>query len=246
MSEPEYDDAALTAAVADFRVAAMREINPRGPVAAAHRARQRRRNRTLTLCAALVLLVAVPTAALAQLRQDRREPAVVPSSTTPAPTPTLTPGSSPSPSLTAASPPVRPGAARSSTATKNCKPGNHISIPSVGTPATVEVAALPLLCPGEKVYFFWATYRIQDADTLVLAASGRSYVDHQHVRRTINLPGFQDDAWGCVGAFIVEGRGSIKSTLHWSSTATFGMEPMPYGGNTREQFFPAHSNCPPP
>ncbi|MFD0595970.1 hypothetical protein ACFQZ4_29825 [Catellatospora coxensis] len=116
-----------------------------------------------------------------------------------------------------------------------------------GPPAQVEVDALPNLCAGEKLYFFWAVYRVQDANTLVLTSSGRSYVDHAHVRRSIGLPGWngREDVENCYAAFIVQGRGAIKSTIPWSSGQEAFKGGSPYAAFTPLHWYPWHYYCDP-
>lgn len=256
MSEPQHEEL-FAGAIGDFRAAAMPQITPPGPAGAVRRARVRRRNRVLVLCAALALLTAVPATVLAQ------QPAPVPVVN---PTPTPTPGGTASPSATPTASPsgsvspsgarVTPSAARptssrtssgSGSGSKTCRPGGYISVVDDGPPALVEVDALPNLCAGEKLYYFWAVYRVQDADTLVLTASGRGYVDHAHVRRSVGLPGWggPEDVEGCTAAFVVQGRGAIKNTIPWSKSMENFNGGSPYAAFTPLHWYPFHSYCDP-
>ncbi|WP_155371814.1 hypothetical protein [Catellatospora vulcania] len=258
MSEPQHEEL-FARAVGDFRAAAMPAITPPGPAGALRRARARRRNRVLVLCTVLALLTALPAAVLAQ--QHPGPAPVVNPSATPSPSPsstaspsaTATPSGSPSPSPARVTPSAprpttsRPTSGSGSGSGKNCRPGGYISVVDDGPPALVEVDALPNLCAGEKLYFFWAVYRVQDANTLVLTASGRGYVDHAHVRRSIGLPGWggPEDVEGCTAAFVVQGRGAIKSTIPWSSGRQGFQGGSPYAAFTPTHWYPFHSYCDP-
>ncbi|MDI1464471.1 hypothetical protein QEZ54_26205 [Catellatospora sp. KI3] len=252
MSERTHDEL-FAAAIGDFRAATLPSIRPQGTAAAQRRAGERRRNQALVLCAALLLLLALPVAALAQYRPDRG-PAPVTASPSPLPSGSVSPSASataePSPTTTpvGTSPTTSPrstGATGTGSGVPRCLPGGHISVAGYDGPGMgAEVDALKFLCPGEKIYFFWATYTVQDADTLVLAASGRSYVDHTHVSRSIPAPGYRpNDTESCTALVIVQGRGSIRSTLAWNAEGE--SDKSVYGSLTRMRYFPYHFACDP-
>jgi hypothetical protein len=250
MADQDFDDV-FAAAVGEFRAAAMRQISQPGPTTAMRRARLRRRRRAAALSTALALLITLPVMGLALNRGDRRANMTSPI------TPTVTENVSPSPSLAPTTPgpsvsasprpaSTRPAVAPSTGGGKKCRPGGYISVPRVGPPTIVEVDAPAFLCPDAKLYFFWATYRVEDKDTLVLAASGRSYVDLDQLRRTITLPGFKDDVDNCTAAFIVLGREAIKNTLAWTAGKEGPNGGSPYSGNTQLIKYPYHYYCDPP
>jgi hypothetical protein len=248
MADREPDDV-FAAAIGDFRAAAMQQISPAGPAAAIRRARQRRYRRAAVLGTTLALLAALPAAGLAQNRRDHRPN--VTASASPTPNASSSPSPSPSTASPAASVASSPAGTRAASGApgaggKKCRPGGYISVPNVGPPTIVEVDAPALLCADTKLYFFWATYRVQDKDTLVLAASGRSYVDLDHLRRSITLPGFKDDVYNCTAAFIVLGREAIKSSLAWTAGKEGPSGGSPYSGNTQLIKYPYHYYCDPP
>lgn len=248
MNERERDDV-FAAAIGEFRAAAMRQVAPPGPEAALRRARRRRRHRAAVLCTALVLLIALPAAAMAHHRWDR--PPTLTASSSPTPSAFWSPSSSPdtSPTSTPAgqSPSsTRAAGTRPSTAGKKCLPGGYISVPDVGPPTIVEVDAPPFLCPETKLNFFWVTYRVLDKDTLVLAASGRSYVDLDHLRRSIRMPNFKDEVDNCTAAFIVLGTESFKTSISWTAAKEGQKGGSPYKGDTQLIKYPYHYYCDPP
>ena len=233
----DLDDARLAAAVAQFRDVTMPLIRPAGSAAARAVAHRRKRNRNVAVCVAAVLAL-LPIARLPAWYADRT-PTVHPTvsdSASPSASPSAAPSRSPvataAPSL---APPSSPTSGPGSGGGPGCSKSANASAVDPGPPTIMEIDTLNGICPDAVAYFFWASYKIQDADTLVLVASGRGTVDPQHRRRTVNIPGVGDF---CAGYFIVNGRGSVLSTVPWNGTGNGNGNGEPYGRGTLAYKFP--------
>lgn len=237
---PDHDP--LRSALADLKASALPLIDPPG-LEQVRRAARRRRNARSAVAALAIAALAIAVGTLpndwvhppgpAPLSQPAPvSPTVGLTSVVPAPT---------SPATSSATAPRTAPAAAEASSTRSCLRGNHISVTGGSAPnIRVEVDAIPLLCPDETLYFFWATYEPSGPDSLQLMASKRLTLDATRLYRTVNI-GTSDP---CHAWVIVEGSGQIRASLPRPSAYGYGGSAYFYGAtNTRHQHLPEQPAC---